>query len=124
MGIGDKSSGDVLIDHAATAGLAGTRNSLAYRIHEIERHLHSWERWFAAAAVAVGETHVADRINDSQTPFRLDGGNDTWGSWVQILGSTDLPVIVGRAKYDIHKLVFNNITSYPFFRSNLPPIRG
>lgn len=97
------------IDEEAVDGLGGVHNSLAYKVHEIERHLHSWERWFAAAAVPVGETHVADRISDSVTPFQLDGGNDTWGSWVQILGSTDLPVIAGRAKFDPHELLITDM---------------
>ena len=103
--IGDKSSGDPKIDDQEVLGLLGTNNSLAYKVHEIERHLHSWERWMAAAAVPVGETHVADRISDSQTPFQADGGNDTWGAWVQILGSTDLPVAVDRVKFDPHELL-------------------
>lgn len=107
--IGNKPSGDPKIDQQAVDGLLGTPDSLAYKVHEIERHLHSWERWFGAAAVPVGETHIADRINDTNTPFQLDGGNDTWGSWVQILGSTDLPVIVGRAKFDPHEILFTDI---------------
>ena len=97
------------IDNMAVDGLLGVNNSLAYKVHEIERHLHSWERWFAAAAVPVGETHVADRISDSVTPFQVDGGNDTWGTWVQILGSTDLPVISGRVKFDPHELLVTDI---------------
>jgi hypothetical protein len=31
------------IDNKATLGSLGTSNSLAYRVHEIERHLHSYE---------------------------------------------------------------------------------
>ena len=103
--VGNKPSGDPKIDQQEVDGLLGTHNSLAYKVHEIERHLHSYERWFAGAAVPVGETHVADRISDSQTPFQADGGNDTWGSWVQILGSTDLPVIAGRVKFDPHEIL-------------------
>lgn len=107
--IGNKSSGDPKIDNQAVDGLEGTNNSLAYKVHEVERHLHSYERWMAAAAVPVGETHVADRISDSVTPFQVDGGNNTWGAWVQILGSTDLPVMVGRVKFDPHEILISNI---------------
>ena len=32
------------IDNLSTDGLGGINNSLAYRIHEIENHLHSPER--------------------------------------------------------------------------------
>ena len=106
--IGNKPTGEPKIDSVEVDGLVGVSNSLAYKVHEIERHLHSWERWFGAAAVPIGETHVADRINETSAPFQIDGGNDTWGAWVQILGSTDLPVVAGRVKYDPHKIVFTD----------------
>lgn len=106
--VGNKPSGELKVDNQAVNGLLGVTNSLAYKVHEIERHLHSYERWMAAAAVPVGETHVADRISDSQTPFQLDGGNDTWGAWVQILGSTDLPVMAGRVKFDPHQIAITD----------------
>lgn len=92
------------IDSAATQGLAGTNNSLAYRVHEIERHVHSNERWFGAAAVANGEIHVADSITTVDTAFQMDAGNDTWGSYLQILGSSDTPAGTGNAKFDLHRL--------------------
>ena len=37
LGTADSIDGDV------TLGLAGTTNSLAYRVHEIEKHLHNSE---------------------------------------------------------------------------------
>jgi len=49
------------IDGAATDGLAGTSNSLAYRVHEIEQHFHSSASWFEAAGTPTA-THFADRI--------------------------------------------------------------
>lgn len=107
--IGNKPSGELKVDDQAVRGMFGTKYSLAYNVHVIGRHLHSWERWMAAAAVPVGETHVADRIGDSQSPFQADSGNDTWGSWVQILGSTDLPVIVGRVNFDPHEMLIVDI---------------
>lgn len=107
-GIGDKPTGEPKVDEVAVNGLEGVEDSLAYKVAELERHAHSWERWFGAAVVPAGETHVADRISDTNAPFQMDAGNDTWGAWVQILGSTDLPVVVGRVKYDTHKLVFTD----------------
>lgn len=92
------------IDKLATDGLAGTNNSLAYRTHEIERHLHSYERWLETAASASGETHVADRIGDGNGAFVLDAGNDDWGAWVQVLGSSDTPVMAGNVKFDLHRI--------------------
>ena len=72
---------------------------------EIERHIHSAGSWFGEAAVPVGETHVADRIGDGIQPFQLDAGNTTWGSWVQILGSSDTPARAGQLYFDPHEIV-------------------
>jgi hypothetical protein len=109
MSIGNIKDFGLYIRHAAAGGLAATKWSLAYSLGVLGRHFHSWERWMAAAAVPVGETHVADRISDSQTPFQIDGGNDAWGAWTQILGSTDLPVIVGREYFDPHEMLVVDI---------------
>ena len=73
---------------------------------EIERHLHNWERWFGMAAASDGEVHVADSILTSKVPFVVDAGNDTWGAWVQILGSDDTPAIAGNTLFDAHRLNF------------------
>jgi len=91
------------IDSAVTDGLSGTNNSLAYRVHEIERHFHSYERWFGAAVAPNGEIHVADRIGTTTTAFQTDAGNNTWGSWVQVLGSSDTPADAGNAHFDLHR---------------------
>jgi len=92
------------IDGAATDGLSGTEHSLAYRVHEIERHFHSYERWFGAATAPNGEVHVADRIGTTTTAFQTDAGNDTWSSWLQVLGSSDTPVGAGNTHYDFHRI--------------------
>ena len=92
------------IDSYATDGLAGVNNSLAYRVHEIERHFHSYERWMELAAVPVGETHRADAAGTGAGVFQVDAGNDDWGSWLQILGSSDTPVISGSVKFDLHRI--------------------
>lgn len=73
---------------------------------EIETHLHSYERWFEIAASPSGETHVADAVGTVSAggSFTLDAGNNTWGSWVQILGSSDTPFIAGKTHYDLHRI--------------------
>jgi hypothetical protein len=83
------------IDVAAADGLLGVADSVAYRVADVERHLLNWERWMGLAAVPVGETHRADSITDNPDPFQADAGNDDWGAWLQILGSSDTPVIAG-----------------------------
>ena len=95
-----------LIDGVATLGLAGTVNSLAYRVHEIERHFHSSASWFEAAGTP-SATHFADRIGTvgGAGAFQLDAGNNTWGSWVQLLGSDDTPARDSQVYFDPHEIV-------------------
>jgi len=38
------------------------------------------------------------------TSFLLSAGNDTWGGWKQILGSSDTPVMVSGAYFDFHNI--------------------
>lgn len=70
----------------------------------IVNHLESYEHWFGAAMVPDGEVHVADHVGLTTTAFRVDAGNDTWGSWLQILGSSDTPHLSGSVLYDLHRL--------------------
>ena len=94
-------------DTVTTTGLLGTDDSLAYRLGEIERHFHNWERWMCAAVTPSG-THFADRIGavaGAYAPFVATSGNDTWGAWLQILGSGDTPVVVGQTKFDLHRVL-------------------
>ena len=95
------------IDGYATDGLSGVSNSLAYRVHEIEKHFHSSGSWFQAAGTPSGETHVADRVGTAGGggAFQIDAGNNTWGSWVQILGSSDTPARTGQLYFDPHEIV-------------------
>jgi hypothetical protein len=93
------------IDSAGTDGLAGVHNSLAYRVHEIERHFHSYERWFELAAAPVGTTHRADPAGTGAGVFTIDAGNTIYGAWLQLLGSTDTPAIADSVYYDPHKLL-------------------
>lgn len=93
------------IDSAPTDGLLGVHDSLAYRVHEIERHLHSGGRWFETASVPNPTVHVADRIGSGAGAFQIDAGNLTWGTWLQILGSSDTPVSAGRVYFDPHQFI-------------------
>jgi hypothetical protein len=105
MSIGNIKDFGLYIRHAAAGGLAATKWSLAYSLGVLGRHFHSYERWFAAAAVPVGETHVADRIGPlAVTPFQPDAGDSDWGPWLQVLGSTDLPVMPDRVYFDPHRI--------------------
>ena len=73
----------------ATLGLLDTKDSLAYRVAEIERHIHSWDRRIGLSAAPSGEVTRAARLANSTTAFVVTSGNNDWGSWLQILGSGD-----------------------------------
>ena len=102
LNIEDESS---KIDSQATRGLLGVEDSLAYRVAVIERHLHSTGRWIETAATSSGETHVCDRIGEGAGSFQLDGGNNTWGAWVQLCGSDDTPIQDGKLYFDPHQVI-------------------
>jgi len=85
-------------------------------ILETERHLHSYERWFETAAVPDAEDHVADRIGSGSGVFQIDAGNDTWGSWVQLLGPDDTPADSGMLYFDLHVFMFTAAErNFPYF---------
>ena len=71
---------------------------------EIDTHIHSYETWFETAASPSGETHIADEIGFGGGSFQLDADNDDWGSWVQLLGSSDTPHVAGKVAFDLHRV--------------------
>lgn len=103
------------IDSLATNGLSGIEDSLAYRVEEIEKHLHNNEKWFGAAAVPSGETHIVDRMGPGIAAIALLSGNDAFGSWTQVLGSADTPVKTGMVSFDAHRyMVTTTDSTSPF----------
>lgn len=89
------------------SGIGGSLDArILKEVEEVERHVHNYERWLGAAAVPDAELHVADSILTSKTPFVIDAGDDDWGAWLQILGSSDTPAISGNTKFDLHRLNF------------------
>lgn len=86
-------------------------SGMSDEVAEIEHHLHNREKWFGAAAVPVGETHVADRMGGGVQPFELTTGNDDFGAWVQIMGSEDTPVTPGFTKIDAHRAIVTDTDS-------------
>jgi hypothetical protein len=97
------------IDQTVPDGLIGTPGSLAYTVNKINKHFHNHERWLVKAVVPVGETHVADPMSVGSTPFQVNGGNDTWGAWTQLVGTNDTPIDAGELKFDFHRIL---ITAY------------
>jgi hypothetical protein len=100
--IGNSAPSSPKIDDQATEGLLGTPNSLSYRVHEIEKHLHSIERWFGSDGDGTGST--ANNMTDWQLTAGTGGA---FGTEVQLLGAND--VAVGDfgftpVKFDLHRL--------------------
>jgi hypothetical protein len=100
-----------LIDNATTVGLRGASNSLAYRVHEIERHLHGRERWRGKAASQTATDWAADLL----TPFRAISGANTYGADANdealVLGTDDTPIISGMVRYDLHRIMMVGASS-------------
>jgi len=87
------------IDGATTDGLAGTSNSLSYRVHEIEKHFHNRERWWGAVGAPDETNAIAATVT---VPFVAVSGDNTWGTAIPICGTGDNPVLATDAKFDAH----------------------
>lgn len=96
------------IDREATDGLSGVENSLAYRVHEIEKHLHSREVWFGVHSSVVPGVNEGEAW--SQTAFQsTSGAAGVFGAWVPVLGTGDTPYKNGYLKYDPHRIIVPDV---------------
>lgn len=94
---------DVEILTGKTDVIDGIVDSIKLTVEETEKHFHNYEKWFGLAGTPSGETHRADRAGQA-APFVLTTGNNAFGNWVQILGSSDTPVKTGMTKFDLHRM--------------------
>ncbi len=80
---------DTNIDNVAVSGLAGVHNSLAYRVHEIEKHFHNAE--FTVGEPEVRNAEVTCFAETSVKPFQIDAGDGTAGAasqpWTEAYGT-------------------------------------
>lgn len=112
VGCGDPPS----IDKAATQGLAGTANSLAYRTEELEKHFHG-------EGMTFGGTSAGDPtlLQDSTTPVVVTGGNNVYGTEVIISKGASIEGGSATKKFDLNMMyvsalgAVNNITQVEFF---------
>ena len=91
------------IDAKAVLGLLGTNNSLAYKVHEIEKHFHSPEFWFGDD----GDSTMS-RANNT-TPWTLTGGaQNVYGTEVQLSAANDFNADIegytAAVKIDLHEV--------------------
>ena len=93
------------IDSLATNGLNGVNNSLAYRVHEIENHFHSVERWVGISADQSGDDWA---LENTLNPFTAISGNGVFGAdaddEAKVLGTSDTPLMGSNIKYDLHRV--------------------
>jgi len=84
------------LDGAATDGLSGVHDSLAFRVEEIEKHLHNSEQVFGNSSNAM--------LADEPVKFTVIGGDNAWGIELML---TDGTVIEGGSsvkKFDLNHL--------------------
>ena len=100
------------IDSLATNGLAGVSNSLAYRVHEIEKHFHNAERWYGISADQSGVNPWATSLSTAamRTSFRTISGSAAYGAdasdEAQVWGLNDTLSVAGvvQTKLDFHQI--------------------
>jgi hypothetical protein len=89
------------IDEETVDGLLGANNSLAYKVHEIERHLHNSEFWYGDD----GDTTMSRANNHNPWTLTASASVNTYGTEVQLGDGSD--IVVDRAtcvKFDLHKI--------------------
>jgi len=108
-------------DELAVDGLLGTNNSLAYKVHEIEKHFHNCERW-------IGEPETRDAevtcfSAETVEPFQTDAGDGTAGGASQpwtpaygtplcVIGTGYTSICCGTGvKFDLHRMQIHTTQS-------------
>ena len=91
------------IDTAATLGLAGTSNSLAYRVHEIEKHFHNTGHWYGKDP---GDSFL---LAFGLVSWQLvAGAGGAFGNWLQL---SDGDEIASGPRYDPHQVLFTQASA-------------
>ena len=109
MGDGTGIGGHLL--KATVNAIKAVVDSTALEMSKLGNHHHNFEKWFGLAAVPAGETHRADRMDGAIATFQIVAGNNDFGSWVQVLGSSDTPATPGKTKFDFHRVLVTSTNS-------------
>lgn len=91
------------IDLLATSGLSGTYNSLAYRVHEIEKHFHNAELAYGNASNAMAE--------NTPVKFTVTGGDNAWGTEVLLTDGTVIESGNASKYFDINTLYITDVSA-------------
>lgn len=73
------------IDGEATDGLTGTVDSLAYRVNEIEKHVHNYGHWYGK------DPGDAFLLENGLVSWQLTAGaGGAYGNWVQLSNGDEI----------------------------------
>ena len=94
------------IDEKAVLGLLGVKNSLSYKVHEIEKHFHNREQWFGKSA---GDTFLDPA---SLTEWQLTAGAGlAFGAEVQLSNGDEVEAGDATKYYDMHKILVTAVSA-------------
>jgi len=105
------------IDSAAVDGLSGTANSLAYKVHEIEKHFHSAQQIYGLTANTMARKAL--------TPIVVTGGNGAWGTELELHNGTVIESGSATKYFDSNKIFVtavgtpNRVTMLEFYNNAL-----
>lgn len=85
--------------------------------NKIDTEPHAPERFCGLNSSPSFPTTAADF--NTMTPYQATSGNDDWGAWLHIIGSTDTPVISGKDTYDIHEVEISSVSTAAFTRMQI-----
>lgn len=93
-------------DSYISPGLSGVKDSVGYRVNEIERHFHNREVWYGAGA------GNGAGVSTSITAWTLTAGTpaNTYGSFIQ-LGTGQIAVndFPGTTYFDLHSVFVTDV---------------
>lgn len=110
------SNGIKKIDDEEVLGLAGTPNSLAYKVEEIEKHFHNKERWLCKANPQTATDWAVECCAAGAVlPYVAISGSNNFGGDANdealIFGTDDLLNIDGETKLDLHRIMVTDASS-------------
>ena len=94
------------VDEKAVLGLLGIHNSLAYKVHEIEKHFHNREHWFGKSAV---DTFLDP---DVLTEWQVTAGDGSaFGDAIQLSNGDEIESGSATKYYDMHKILVTAVSA-------------
>jgi len=91
------------IDALAVDGLSGVANSLAYKVHEIEKHFHNDGKIYGNTSNAMAA--------DVPIVFTVTGGDNAWGTELLLTDGTVIGGGSGTTKFDLHRMYITAATA-------------